>query len=499
MRNKNSQLNEVETTSRNETETPATLARRSPMDMSLPGDTSPMYVNARISSRKWRRVRTWTTRSLAITLLLSMTLGGLLLSQGYLKMHKVFRGSTGTASALVPGKSANLLKGQASGRINILLLGRDGNGKNPDVTNSMMLASIDTVNHQATLISLPGDLWVSAPNLGVMKLDSVYQAAELKAGQPAGSTSTVAMNAGFGETDRAVNQVLGLKVDYNVITNMQAFEQAVNTVGGVTVNVPSSLVDQTMAWQNGKNPVLVSSGTQNLTAKQAYLYVTSKETTSDYARAQRQRQVLSELINKIMNVSTYTDPLKLESLINPFGNNVETDLSISNAQSLYSLIKGISTSSISSLDLDTAPNQLVTTGNADGQAVVLPQAGLFNYGAITQFVSLQLKNPYLVKEDAKVIVLNGTNVAGLATNMGDSLKTSGYNVIGEANAPTSNWRNTSLFNVTKSNSHTEQLLEKQLGIKVSNKALNKSIPTLGADFVIIIGSNEANNTQNQAN
>jgi hypothetical protein len=200
-----------------------------------------------------------------------------------------------------------------------------------------------------------------------------------------------------------------------------------------------------------------------------------------------------------MNVSTYTDPLKLESLINTFGNNVETDLSISNAQSLYSLIKGISTSSISSLDLDTAPNQLVTTGNADGQAVVLPQAGLFNYGAITQFVSLQLKNPYLVKEDAKVIVLNGTNVAGLATNMGDSLKTAGYNVIGEANAPTSNWRNTSLFNVTKSNSHTEQLLEKQLGIKVSNKALNKSIPTLGADFVIIIGSNEANNTQNQAN
>jgi hypothetical protein len=43
------------------------------------------------------------------------------------------------------------------------------------------------------------------------------------------------------------------------------------------------------------------------------------------------------------------------------------------------------------------------------------------------------------------------------------------------------------------------MLEKSLGVKVANKTLNKSIPTDGADFVIIIGSNEANNSQTQAN
>jgi LCP family protein required for cell wall assembly len=501
MKNK-SQANTIESANQNIAERTASLARRSPIDMSLPGDTSPNLVIAHIASKKWRRVRKVATRSLAVSLLLALTLGGLLISQGNLKMHKVFRGGEGTASALVPTKSLSLLNGENSGRVNILLLGRDGgSGKNADVTNSMMLASIDTLNHTATLISLPGDLWVNASNLGVMKLDTVYQNSEFKhdGNSITGNTSTQTLEAGFGSADKTISQVMGINIDYNVITNLQAFQQAVDTVGGVTIDVPTSLSDQTMAWQNNHNPNLVPAGTQTLTGKQAYLYAASKETTSDFARAQRQRQVMSALVDKIMSIGTYSDPLKLESLINAFGNNVETDLSVSNAKDLYTVIKSISSSNIASTDLNTAPNQLVTNGNVNGLAVVLPQAGLFNYYNIKHFVSLQLKNPYLTQENAKVLILNGTDTAGLATTMGDLLKSHDYNVIGEANAPSSNWAETSLYNVTKSNPHTEKMLEKSLGVKVANKTLNKSIPTDGADFVIIIGSNEANNSQTQAN
>ncbi len=62
---------------------------------------------------------------------------------------------------------------------------------------------------------------------------------------------------------------------------------------------------------------------------------------------------------------------------------------------------------------------MVTTGNIDGQSVVLPKAGLFRYEAIHKFVKLKLKDPFLVHEKAKVLVLNGTLISDLAAKEGE--------------------------------------------------------------------------------
>jgi len=474
-----------------------------PIDMELPGEDSPSHFDLARRRAKWRSLRRGTARALAVGLVLLITMGGLLFSQSYLKLHKVFKGSTGTAAALKVNVNPDLLKGEGSGRVNILLLGRGGgNHDGPDLTDTMMLASVDPINHTSTLMSLPRDLWVNVPNQGVMKLNAAWETGEFKyLGKLApGSTDPKAIQAGFNMADQTVESVLGITIDYNMIIDFQAFQQAVDTIGGVSVNVPTDLVDPTMAWENGGNPTLALAGTQVFDGKHALNYVRSRETTSDFARAVRQRSVLVALKTKIETLGTISNPLKLSGLLDAFGNNVQTDLSLGNASRLYNILKGVDASKVNSIGLDNTaiPGSVpyVTTGNINGQSIVLPKAGLFQYADIQQFIRSQLKDPYILKENAKIFVLNGSSTPSLASTKATELQSYGYNVVKVGNTPVSGWTKTTLVDLSHGkDKYTEHYLEQRLNVTATTHLADTTIPTNGADFVIIIGSDEVNPTQ----
>jgi polyisoprenyl-teichoic acid--peptidoglycan teichoic acid transferase len=478
---------------------PAVLAaRRVPIDMELPGEASSWRLSALVKQRGFRRR---LARSAAVVTVLVITMGGLLFSQSYLKLHNVFKGGTGTAAALQDNVKPELLKGEGRGRVNILLLGRGGGTHDaPDLTDTMMIASIDPVNKTATLLSLPRDLWVNVPDKGVMKVNAAWESGVYGyLGKTApNSSDPKAVKAGFDSVDKTVEDVLGLTVDYNVLVDFQAFQQAVDTVGGVDVNVPADLVDPTMAWENGNNPLLAKAGPQVFDGKHALIYARSRETSSDFARAERQRALLTALKSKVVTLGTLGNPLKISSLINSFGNNVQTDLSLSNANRLYKLTKDISGNKVTSLSLADQNQPLVTTGNLSGQSVVLPKAGLFNYGDIQNFIRSQLKDPYIVTEHAKIMILNGTALPGLATAKAKELQSYGYNVVSVGNASGTGWLQTTLVDLTHDHKYTRHYLEQRLGVSAAASLSDNTIATNGADFVIIIGSNEANTPINQA-
>jgi LCP family protein required for cell wall assembly len=464
-----------------------------PIDMDLPGEDSPLrQIDASLRHGKLAAFRRWTFRGAVAMLVVLLAGGGLLF---YANLHKAFRGGSPTAAALKANVNPSLLKGEGDGRVNVLLLGRGGgNHDGPDLTDSIMVASIDPVNHTSTLVSIPRDLWVDIPNQGAMKINAAWETGEfnyLHKVAP-GSTDPNAVQAGFDEADQVVESVLGITIHYNVLVNFQAFQQAVQTVGGVTVNVPSDLVDPTMAWQNGNNPILAKAGTDSFNGSQALNYVRSRETTSDFARADRQRSVLVALKDKVETAGTLSNPLKLAGLMNTFGNNVQTDLSIKDAQRLYSIVKSIPDAKTNSLSLAGAPNNYFTTGNMAGQSITLPTAGLFNYNDIQTFLRTQLKDPYLTKENAKVMVLNGTGAAGLATAKTNELKSYGYDVISSGNAPTNDVVQTTLVDLSHGkDKYTKHYLEQRFGVTATTTLPDNTIQTNGADFVIILGSDEA--------
>lgn len=474
----------------------APLAARVPIDMELPGEASVTHFEGLKRRVKRRGLRRQAIQGLAMAMVLLITVGGLVISQN---LHKVFRGDAGTAAALKENVDPGLLKGEGRGRINILLLGRGGAGHEaPDLTDTMMLASIDPVNRTITLLSLPRDLWVNVPDHGVMKLNAAWQTGEFKylgATSP-GSTNPKAVRAGFNSVDQTVKDVLDIDIDYHLIVDFKAFQTAVDAVGGVQVNVPQDLVDPTMAWENKSNPTLAKAGTQAFNGKRALMYVRSRATTNDYARTERQRAVLMALKGRVESLGTLSNPFKLSSLFNAFGSNVQTDLSLRNLNRLYGILKKVSGANITSIGLNDTDMpgavRYVAGGNINGQSIVLPKAGLFQYDAIHQYIRGQLKDPYIIKEKARIVVLNGTTVESLATTKADELKSYGYNVVRIGNTPNAGWIKTTLVDLRKGkNKYTKNYLEQRLGVKAASSLGDPSIPTNGADFVIIVGTDEA--------
>lgn|GEM_PF-318301 len=477
------------------------VSRRILLDMDLPGEES-LSPLARLSKTHWQNFRRWGMRTITMAIILVIAGGGLIFTQGFLKAKNVFKGGTASAEALKANVDPNLLKGEGSGRVNILLLGRGGGTHDaPDLTDTMMVASVDPLNHTTALVSIPRDLWVNVPDAGVMKINAVWETGVYKylGKVQTNTTNAKAIAAGYQEVDGVVNSVMGINIDYNVVVDFQAFQQAVDTVGGVNIDVPSDLVDPTMAWENGNNPVLAKAGIQSFGGKQALLYARSRETSSDFARSQRQRALLLALKQKVDTLGTLSNPLKISGLLNAFGNNVSTDLSLGDASRLYGILHKVSDNSITSIGLADGATKYVTTGNMNGQSIVLPKAGLFNYTDIQNFIHSQLKDPYIMKEHAKVEVLNGTTIPGLATTKADELKAYGYNVTFVGNTPNSGWTQTTLVDLTHNNKYTLHYLEEHFNQTAATKISDTTVPTNGADFVIIIGSDEATPTTAQAN
>lgn len=465
-----------------------------PIDMNLPGGPSSLATQPTVKVKRPFKIKKLVLSSLAVVLVLLLGTGGVLASKGLLKIHRAFNGSAASVAGLRNDVNPSLLKGEGDGRVNILLLGRGGGRHDaPDLTDTMILASIDPVNNTAVMISIPRDLWITDPGHGSMKINAAWETGEFGyfGKVQTGSTNPAAIQAGFDEVDKVVTSIFGVTINYNVILNFQAFKQAVDTVGGVTVNVPTDLYDPTMAWENHNNPLLAKAGVQNFNGTQALIYVRSRETTSDFARSLRQRTVMLALKSKVDTLGTLSNPIKIAGLINAFGNNVATDLSLSDASRLYNIVKNISDSNITSVGLSDAPNHFITTGSMKGQSIDLPTAGLNNYSAIQAFIRTQLKDGHIIKENAKILVLNGTATAGLATKVGKALTSYGYTVVGMANAPTNGYDQTMVVDLTKGkDAYTKHYLEQRFNLTAINALPAQTINANGADFVIIIGGDE---------
>lgn len=368
----------------------------------------------------------------AFTLLLLST-GGFLSWKAYSKFHKVFHGTSTVAALTGKPVAPELLKGEGDGRVNILLLGIGGPGHDgPDLTDTIVVMSVDPVNNTATMLSVPRDIWVKQPvnYFGAyQKINAAYESGKYHylGKMDASSANASAVEAGFSSIDSVMKDVLNININYHVLVDFQAFRQAIDTVGGVTVDVPTPLVDPTMEWENNWNPVLAPAGVQQMNGVKALLYARSRETTSDFARGQRQRQILVALKDKVLSAGTLSNPAKIDELMNAFGDNVYSDLSTQGATRLFSIMKKISDNKIDSIGLTDPPHQLITTDHVGNTSVDRPVAGFNNYGDIQAYIHSQMVDGYLLKENAGVVVLGSTQAS--ATSTASLLKTYGYNVV----------------------------------------------------------------------
>ncbi len=379
--------------------------------------------------KRWFKV---AGQGLAFALVLGVFTGGFLFWRGYANFHKIFRGDSVVAALSDKKVAPEHLKGEGDGRVNILMLGIGGQGHaGGDLTDTIMVLSVDPVNYTASMLSVPRDMWVKMPvnYFGAyQKINAAYSSGKYKTlGRvDLSSTSQQAIDAGFTSVDEAVSQVLGVRISYHMLVDFKAFEKAVDTVQGVTVKVDEQLYDPTMAWANYNNPVLAPVGVQSMDGRKALMYARSRETTSDFSRSERQRQLLVALKQKVLTMGTLSNPAKINGLMTAFGNNIHTDISPDAATRLFSIMKKVDDANIRSLSL-TTPTSLVTTDRVGNASVVRPRAGFDNYSDIQAYVRSQLQDGYILKEHAPVAVIGANET--LRANTVLTLKDYGYNLV----------------------------------------------------------------------
>ncbi len=419
-----------------------------------------------------------------------MLVVGFLFAKGYLNLHKIFRGGGG-AAALQDNVDPSKLKGEGDGRVNILLLGKGGEGhEGADLTDTLLVASIDPVQKTAALLSIPRDLYT--PTSSNTKINSVYADAKYAALSRKYSAAD-AENAGMDAIEKVVESDMGIPIHYHIMVDFKAFEQAIDTVGGVDINVDKSGTVYEVLWNEmtGKHYTLnVQQGWQHFDGQRALFYARSRETSSrgDFDRAERQRKLILALKDKVLSLGTFSNPVKVTQLMDAFGNHVQANMSINEVMRLYELGKEINGNNVVSIGLADPPNDFVTTGMINGQSVVRPKAGLTDFSAIQNYVRNALRDSYLAKENATVAIYNGTETPGLATKKADELKSYGYTIGTVDNAPTSNYTHTILVDRTNGQKkYTQHYLEQRFKVTTTGALPDSNINPGNADFVIILG------------
>ncbi len=293
--------------------------------------------------------------------------------------------------------SSSQLNGEAQGRVNILLAGDsadDPGHAGAQLTDSIMIVSLDTKNNTGFMLSIPRDLWVDIPGNGYAKINSVYEDGQTQNFSEPGYASD-----GMGLLEKVVNQDLGISSQYYALIDYTAFKDAVNAVGGVTITIsspdPNGLYDP-YANLRLPNGVVTLDGQQALNLARArgdgpgaYGFP-----QADFDRTQHQRQLLVAVEQKALSVGVLSNPVKIGELADSIGNNVQTDFKTDNVQALYSIVKKININKIQSLSFSESGSNALIQGyyTPDGQDALIPTAGIDNFSAI-QAYDASLMNP----------------------------------------------------------------------------------------------------------
>ncbi|MBI3984198.1 LCP family protein [Candidatus Microgenomates bacterium] len=426
----------------------------------------------------WRRFP--TVKKVGLVAGASMVvLGGMLVLRLWLTASKIIV-QDGGAAALNEEVLPSQLKGEGDGRVNILLIGIGGaEHKAGDLSDSIMIVSIDPLSSDVTLFSIPRDLYVAIPGYGSNRINAAHAFGE-QYDYPGGGPKLLS---------ETIAQSLGVPIHYYVRLDFAAFKQAVDIVGGVDLTVQEAIYDYSYPnpTLSGYEPFYLAAGPQHLDGEVALKFVRSRYTTSDFDRAKRQQQVLTALKDKALSISTLTNPLKLNNLIGTVGSHVRTNLEVGEMLKLIELAKKVQPAQITQAALTNAPDNYLASQNIAGASVLVPRSGNFNQ--IRRYVRSLMPDGYIKREGATITVLNGTERPGLAEETAVTLRSYGYNVVRVGNADHLDYSQTLVMDrVRDSHRYTVNYLERRFGVTLQpvNAAANAT-----ADITIIIGRDYA--------
>lgn len=167
-------------------------------------------------------------------------------------------------------------------RLNFLLVGRDAHGEGENGrSDSMILCSVDTGANTVTIISFLRDIYLPIPGHGSNRLNAAYSwgGAEL--------------------LKQTLEESFGVSVDVTLEIDFEGFSTLIDLLGGVDIE----LTAEEARHMNGSRDRGLTEGKNHLNGQQALSYSRIRALDSDFGRTERQRNVLSALLQKYRSAS----------------------------------------------------------------------------------------------------------------------------------------------------------------------------------------------------
>jgi LCP family protein required for cell wall assembly len=210
------------------------------------------------------------------------------------------------AVEIAPAQAQDVVSSTWDGesRYTVLIVGLDRRPNARDNlrsrTDVIILASIDPKNGTIGLLSIPRDMHFAPADSSVLKPVNTL----MVEGEDKGE--------GFGPyyLMETLQINLGMYIDAYIAFDFEAFIALVDAIGGVEVEVPYTINDPTFPDMNyGYDPFYINRGLQQMDGRTALKYVRTRHADNDYARGERQLQVLQAVREKL------SDPVTLNTMV----------------------------------------------------------------------------------------------------------------------------------------------------------------------------------------
>jgi LCP family protein required for cell wall assembly len=333
------------------------------------------------------------------------------------------------------------------------------------------------------MLSVPRDLWVTIPGYDEQnRINTAHYYGDVydyPGGGPALARDTVTWN-------------LGIPIHFYARVNFTAFEKVIDEIGGIDLYIKDTIDDPLYPDEGyGYDPFFIEAGEQHVDGATALKYARTRATFGgDFDRGRRQQDVILAVRDQVVKLNQLPQLIaKAPVLMDTLGDAIRTDMSLEEALQLAQLASEIDPQRIVTAVIDH--NYTSAWETPDGAQVLIA-----NREAMRQLRDLLFAEPQIIgdsasvvdrlaDEDARILVLNGSNIAGLARSTGDYLAGLDFHVVDVGDAGTQ-YENTLIIDYAGKR-YTSKQLATSLKLPLSSVLAGGS-PDGEYDVAVILGN-----------
>lgn len=335
-----------------------------------------------VQSTSMKKEKMSTKKKWIVGIIITVVLVGSIVLVSTAVLNKLAPNSNvlGSIVKSLPGVE-NKLEGEEDGRINIVFLGMRGKGVagGGTLADTIMVVSLKEQEnpegestYKASMVSVPRDLYVTMPGTtSNMKINSVYHYGEEKGD-----------GGGMEAMQQVLQDITGQSMHYAVEVNFAGFQQIVDALGGVEVNLAEEFIEPvqfheekvcdsanggvfTVKSGNFESKIdyrgkvvaqyplcynvseecggvfIVPAGVSILDGEKALCYVRARATSSDFDRARRQQEIIGQLKQKALSMGVLTDFSKIQEMFEAVSGNFNIDMELWEMQRFFDLYQKI--------------------------------------------------------------------------------------------------------------------------------------------------------------